>query len=113
MMRLTLIVVAMMIEASGKDETSRRKIFKLIMENLGLTQMLMPVTEFDADTIHKAVMILAQLNPIPKKSLLYALEDCVTEDQIVAPEEAELLRTIAELMDCPIPPLLAQAVNFT
>ncbi len=52
-------------------------------------------------------MILARLNPIPKKSLLYALEDCVTEDQIVAPEEAELLRTIAELMGCPIPPLLA------
>jgi Zn-dependent protease with chaperone function/uncharacterized tellurite resistance protein B-like protein len=107
------IVVAMMIEASGQDETSRRKIFRFIMANIGLSQMLMPVTEFDADIIHKAVLMLAQLNPIPKQALLYALEDCVTEDKVVAPEEAELLRTIAELMDCPIPPLLTQAVSST
>ncbi|MEE9411431.1 MAG: M48 family metallopeptidase [Methylococcales bacterium] len=105
------IVIAMMIEASGENEASRRKAFSFIMTNLGLSQMLMPVTEFDADVIHKAVMVLAQLNPIPKQSLLYALEDCVTEDKIVAPEEAELLRTIAELMDCPIPPLLALGVS--
>ena len=100
------IVIAMMIEASGNNEKSRRKIFRTTMAQLGLSQMLMPVTEFDADTIHQAVMMLAQLNPIPKQSLLYALEDCVTEDKIVAPEEAELLRAIAELMDCPMPPII-------
>ncbi|HFD13320.1 MAG TPA: peptidase M48 Ste24p [Crenotrichaceae bacterium] len=105
------IVTAMMIEASGKDESSRRKLFKTIMTTLGLPQMLMPIAEFDASIIHQSVMELAQLSPIPKQSLLCALEDCVTEDNKIEPEEAELLRTIAALMDCPLPPILMQGVK--
>jgi len=100
------IVIAMMIEASGKDEQSRRKIFRLIMATLGLPHMLMPVTQFDSDTIHQAVRDLAQLGPIPKRALLCALEDCITEDNVVDPEEVELFRVIAALMDCPVPPVL-------
>ncbi len=33
---------------------------------------------------------------------------CINADGVVTPEEAELLRAIASLLDCPIPPLLNQ-----
>jgi uncharacterized tellurite resistance protein B-like protein len=100
------IIIAMMIDASGNDTQSRRKVFGLIMDSIGLPTMDMPTTGFDTDAIHTSLMTLARLNPIPKKSLLCALEDCITEDKIIEPEEAELLRAIAALMGCPIPPLV-------
>jgi Zn-dependent protease with chaperone function/uncharacterized tellurite resistance protein B-like protein len=101
------MIVAMIIETSANDFSSRQKLFSSIMASIGLPEMLMSATAFDANAIHKAVKILTQLAPIPKKSLLCALEDCITEDKLIVPEEAECLRALAELMDCPIPPLIA------
>jgi Zn-dependent protease with chaperone function/uncharacterized tellurite resistance protein B-like protein len=100
------IIVSMMIDTSSNDTKSRQQRFNMIMSSVGMPKMLIPATQFDANIIHKAVTTLTQLAPIPKKSLICALEDCITEDKRVEPEEAECLRVIAELMECPIPPIV-------
>lgn len=51
---------------------------------------------------------LAKASPAIKRRVLAACTACVAQDQKVTIEEAELLRAIADSLDCPIPPLLAK-----
>lgn len=48
---------------------------------------------------------LAQLSPLLKQPVLQSCADLILKDGRVAPEEYELLRATAELLDCPLPPL--------
>lgn len=50
---------------------------------------------------------LAQLRPLHKPGLLQALVTCASHDGKISVTEAELLRAIADCLDCPLPPLLA------
>ncbi|WP_235263555.1 hypothetical protein [Nitrincola sp. A-D6] len=50
---------------------------------------------------------LAQLRPLQKPALLQALVTCASHDGRISVTEAELLRAIADCLDCPLPPLLA------
>ena len=52
---------------------------------------------------------LSQLSPLLKRPLLGACTDCVLDDGLVTVSEAELIRAIAESLDCPMPPLVAKA----
>lgn len=49
---------------------------------------------------------LAALSPLLKRSLLVACADCVMRDCKITVEEAEILRGVSELLDCPMPPLV-------
>ncbi|QEW08325.1 M48 family metallopeptidase [Nitrincola iocasae] len=51
---------------------------------------------------------LAHLRPLQKPSLLQALVTCASHDGRISVTEAELLRAIADCLDCPLPPLLAE-----
>jgi uncharacterized tellurite resistance protein B-like protein len=55
-----------------------------------------------------AVDELAGLAPMEKAKLLKACAACVLADKKIEPIEAELLRAIADTLDCPMPPLLAR-----
>ncbi len=58
-----------------------------------------------------ALTTLAQCSPREKRKLLRACAACILADEEVTVEEAELLRAVADALDCPMPPLLAgQAV---
>ncbi len=50
---------------------------------------------------------LSELSPLLKGSLISACADCVLYDGKITLEEAELLRAVAEALDCPMPPLIA------
>jgi len=58
-----------------------------------------------------AFMRLSQLSPILKRSVLESSADIAMHDGQLKYSEAELLRAIADLLNCPLPPLLPQAVN--
>ncbi|MBI5137814.1 MAG: M48 family metalloprotease [Nitrospirae bacterium] len=49
---------------------------------------------------------LLRLNPLHKRRLLRAVAACINADGTVTAEEAELLRAIADSLDCPMPPPL-------
>lgn len=57
--------------------------------------------------LEKSVLKVARLKPLQKPLLLKAMVKCIDADGQVTVEEAELLRAIASLIDCPIPPLLS------
>ena len=67
-------------------------------ENCGVTQ------------IDAALDRLAQAAPIIKKNLLEACIHTVGADGVILEAEAELLRAVADTLDCPMPPFVADTV---
>lgn len=67
----------------------------------------MPPTPPSVAEVDAALTRLNAASPGVKRRLIDALAHCVTADQSIEPEEAELLRAIATTLDCPLPPLLA------
>ena len=59
--------------------------------------------------INTALDRLAQAVPQIKKNLLEACVRVVGADGVIQESEAELLRGIAETLDCPMPPFLTAA----
>ena len=51
--------------------------------------------------------MLNALDPRAKQTLVEALVVAVSDDGVLAAEEAELLRTTCTLLRCPLPPLVA------
>ncbi len=63
--------------------------------------------ECTVPALNRALHNLSMLAPLLKHSVITAGADCVLRDGRVAPAEAELLQVTAEVLDCPMPPLLA------
>jgi hypothetical protein len=49
---------------------------------------------------------LARSSPGIKKDVLKACMACISADSIINIEEAEMVRAIADSLDCPIPPII-------
>ena len=47
--------------------------------------------------------------PRLKKRVLEACAACIGANGLVTTEEGELLRAVADALDCPMPPLMAEA----
>jgi len=58
------------------------------------------------EAAEESLRVLAQASPTQKRSLLEAAITIVIADRAVTVDEGELLRAIAEALDCPVPPLL-------
>jgi Zn-dependent protease with chaperone function len=73
----------------------------------GETPALLPLEQCSLKTFDQALDRLAQASPQIKKRVLEACAECIDSDGRVTIEEAELLRVVADSLDCPMPPLLA------
>lgn len=67
--------------------------------------VLLPVGQCGIDRVDQALDRLALAVPIIKKNLLEASAQVVGADGVIQENEAELLRAIADTLDCPMPPL--------
>jgi Zn-dependent protease with chaperone function len=70
---------------------------------------LLPAAACGLDAISAALDKLVQATPAIRKVLLLAGTEAVSADGSVEPDEADLLRAVADSLDCPIPPLLGAA----
>jgi Zn-dependent protease with chaperone function len=66
---------------------------------------LVPREECDGESLLESLTKLAELIPVRKEKLLRAAAQTVLHDQTVTDQEKELLRAVAEALDCPLPPL--------
>jgi Zn-dependent protease with chaperone function len=69
---------------------------------------LLPRDQCGVDAISAALDRLALAVPIIKKNLIEASAHVIGADGVIQESEAELLRAVADTLDCPIPPLQAQ-----
>ena len=60
----------------------------------------------DMRALSLAVERLRRLKPLQKPVLLQAMARCIEHSGHIRPAEAELFRVIADILDCPMPPLL-------
>ena len=67
---------------------------------------LLPPDECDLEQISTALDRLGLAAPLIKGNLLAACVAVVSADGVIIEEEAELLRAIADSLDCPIPPVI-------
>lgn len=84
--------------------------FRKAVSELGIDKALTFRSDFDSRTaaLEKATDYLKNLKPLQKPRLLKAMASCIISDGMVKVEEAELLRAVGALLDCPIPPMLDQ-----
>jgi Zn-dependent protease with chaperone function len=75
-------------------------------EKLGITTPLQATASISFEALNTALDLLVRLKPLQKPALLKACVACITADEKVAPIEAELLRAIAAVIDCPLPPFV-------
>jgi len=66
---------------------------------------LLPRENCGVDQIDTALNRLALAVPIIRKNLLEAAARVVGADGVILEAEAELLRAVADTLDCPMPPL--------
>jgi uncharacterized tellurite resistance protein B-like protein len=71
---------------------------------------LLPAAECELAQVDDALNRLCQAVPQIKKNVLNACAQTVAADGVIQETEAELLRAIADTLDCPMPPFIpAQA----
>ena len=78
---------------------------------MGESLNILDYKEITPKKITSALKCLAQLSPLLKRGVLEASADIAMHDGQLKYSEAELLRVIADMLNCPLPPLLPQAVN--
>lgn len=69
--------------------------------------VLLPREQCGVKEIDPALNRLAQAAPLIKKNLLEACIHTIGTDGVILEAEAELLRAIADTLDCPMPPFVA------
>ena len=67
---------------------------------------LLPPAQCDLAQVDDALNRLAQAVPQIKKNVLNACAHTVAADRVIQETEAELLRAVAESLDCPLPPFV-------
>src|SRR4051812_29038206 len=67
---------------------------------------LFPSPQCDLPRLGQALDCFGQSVPQIKKNLLAACAQTVAFDGVIRPREAELVRAIADTLDCPVPPFL-------
>ncbi|MCX6929797.1 MAG: Zn-dependent protease with chaperone function, partial [Verrucomicrobia bacterium] len=72
---------------------------------------LVPEVECELAQVDAALNRLCQAVPQIKKNVLNACAQTVAADGVIQELEAELLRAIADTLDCPIPPFIPPITN--
>lgn len=100
--------------AAGLDPAATFEKGRALLE-LDIT--LMDKSDLRLSSLNESVDILADLRPLLKPRLLKACVATIAADGRIAPVEAELVRAIADSLDCPLPPMpdesVAQVTNAT
>jgi hypothetical protein len=67
---------------------------------------LLPATDCELAHVDAALNRFAQAAPQIKKNILTACTQTVAADGVIREIEAELVRAIADTLDCPMPPFV-------
>ena len=95
----------------NETEEGKEKAFAAGVGKMGVPTQKMtfiPEKKCGFDKLDQALDKLRQAAPGIKRRIMRGLAFCVAMDKTVTVEEKELIRAIADPLDCPLPPLVAQ-----
>jgi Zn-dependent protease with chaperone function len=102
----TAVVLSALARASGHgDEGLVAAAFERGNQHLGpvMPLQLLPAASCDGTHLEKAVEELASVSPFGKRNLLAACAEAAAADGTLSTDEADLLRALAAVWDCPLP----------
>ncbi|MBI1175984.1 M48 family metalloprotease [bacterium] len=102
-------VLALLTRLGHKDPEAAGRAYAEAIVSLGANPANCPAPperESGLRQVDEALNKLAHTVPIIKKRFLQAAAHAVASDGELAPREAEMLRAIADAVDCPIPPFI-------
>ncbi len=101
----SIVISALAHEADGREETQAA--FSAAAERLPMVSIqLLPVEACGLDPLRKALETLTLVVARERGRVIDAAAAAICSDGHVSTTEAELLRGISDLLDCPMPPLL-------
>ncbi|MDA1054329.1 MAG: M48 family metallopeptidase [Planctomycetota bacterium] len=106
------VVLSALANASSRNADEVEKAFRAGAPHLGAKTdglQLLPREKSGLEQLDTALDRLALAAPQIKKNLLEACVQVVGADGVIQEREAELLRAIADTLDCPIPPFVEQS----
>ena len=106
------VLMSAVVHAGHMDADASRSAFDAAVAQLPLEGLTLLSRDSSSPTaLEPAVGKLSQLDSPAKRSLIKALARAVEYDGFVTVPQAELLRAIADSLDCPLPPLLADPAD--
>lgn len=101
------ILLSFLVSASRQNGMTGPEAFAFASKELAwLDSSFLEASEYSLDDLDLALDDLCQLKPRFKASLLKGCVAVVSADEQITSEETELLRAIADTLDCPIPPMV-------
>jgi hypothetical protein len=106
------VILSALANLSSRDAAEVQKAFACGRAGLTATVdtdlQLLPLEKCGIDQVDTALNRLALALPVIKKALITACVDVVGADGVILEAEAELLRGIADTLDCPMPPFVPE-----
>ena len=104
------LLLSMLAYAGAQTPQQASSAFAQAMRVLGFTELtLLPKSAAQLAALDLALEKLQRVKPLQKPQLLKAMGESVIHDQQIKLAEAELFRAIADCLDCPVPPFIADA----
>ncbi len=100
-----VVLLSLLAHAGNSQAGGAVTAFAAARRELALEIELAPAERVGLAELDRALVDLERLAPQLKARLLTACGVCVAADGLIAPVEAELLRSVAASLDCPMPPL--------
>ena len=101
------LVLSVMAYAGHDDQHAIEAAFYAATKTLGFDGLqLLAKNEISVSGLDISLQKLEMLNPLAKPRLLKACATSVMHDQKISPVEVELLRAFADVLDCPMPPII-------
>ncbi|MBU2709098.1 M48 family metalloprotease [Zooshikella marina] len=100
------IIIAAICQISQMPKPQQLTCFAAAMQQLSLQGEIPSTLSFGR--LYKALQQCTQLKLDDKESLIETCSDCIAFDQSVILSEVQLMRVIAVILECPIPPVVYQ-----
>ncbi len=105
------IVLSVLARAASQDPEHAFTVGSAHLKALEIGLTYQSKAQCDLTQLDQALDRLAQANGPIKKRLLASAAAVATADGTLQPTEAELLRALASVLDCPVPPLSATSAD--
>ena len=101
-------VLSLMAQSGAGDRDEAAAAYRVAVKHFGNEELAAQgLVRSKPSAASESLKRLAALSPLLKRPLVAACADAVLHDGKVTVAEAELLRAVAECLDCPMPPLVA------
>jgi len=102
------LIIKLFATAASQNQQVREKLYNHAMQSFSAEIKWDNPLKAKAENISHALNKLRLISPLLKQPFLESCAECVMADKKVNPREYELLRLVAIVIDCPMPPLLIE-----